>query len=43
VYFGAGALAPLAAAGSPKPALLTAALALLFGAWSWYAFAGAGC
>ncbi len=42
VYFGAGDLAPLAAAGSPTPALLTAALALLFGAWSWYAFAGAG-
>lgn len=41
-YFGAGDLAPLAAAGSPVPALLTAGLALLFGAWSWYAFAGAG-
>ena len=42
VYFGAGDLAPLAAAGSPMPALLTAGLALLFGVWSWYAFAGAG-
>jgi len=42
VYFGAGDLAPLSAAGSPVPALLTAGLALLFGVWSWYAFAGAG-
>ncbi len=42
VYFGAGDLAPLAAAGSPVPALLTTGLALLFGVWSWYAFAGAG-
>lgn len=42
VYFGAGDLAPLAAAGSPAPALITAGLALLFGVWSWYAFAGAG-
>jgi hypothetical protein len=42
VYFGAGDLAPLAAAGSPLPALLTAGLAVLFAAWSWYAFAGAG-
>jgi hypothetical protein len=41
-YFGAGDLAPLAAAGSPVPALLTAGLALVFGVWSWYAFAGAG-
>ena len=41
-YFGAGDLAPLAAAGSPVPALLTAGLALLFGVWGWYAFAGAG-
>ena len=42
VYFGAGELAPAAAAGSPGPALLTAGLALVFGVWSWYAFAGAG-
>lgn len=42
VYFGAGELAPLAAAGSPMPALLTAVLALVFAVWSWYAFAGAG-
>lgn len=41
-YFGAGDLAPAAAAGSPVPALLTAGLALVFGVWSWYAFAGAG-
>ena len=42
VYFGAGDLAPAAAAGSPIPALLTAGLALVFGVWGWYAFAGAG-
>lgn len=42
VYFGAGELAPLAAAGSPMPALVTAGLALVFGVWSWYAAAGAG-
>lgn len=42
VYFGAGDLAPMAAAGSPVPALLTAGLALVFGVWAWYAFAGAG-
>ena len=41
-YFGAGELAPLAAAGSPVPALVTAGLALVFGVWGWYAFAGAG-
>jgi len=41
VYFGAGDLAPMAAAGSPIPALLTAGLALVFGIWAWYAFAGA--
>jgi len=42
VYFGAGDLAPAAAAGSPIPALLTAGLTIVFGVWSWYAFAGAG-
>jgi len=42
VYFGAGDLAPAAAAGSPIPALLTAGLALVFGVWGWYAFAGRG-
>ena len=42
IYFGAGDLAPMAAAGSPIPALLTAGLALVFGVWGWYAFAGAG-
>jgi hypothetical protein len=42
VYFGAPDLAPLAAAGSLTPPLLTLGLALLFGVWSWYGFAGAG-
>lgn len=42
VYFGAGELAPMAAAGSPMPALITAGLVLVFGVWSWYALAGAG-
>ena len=42
VYFGAGDLAPAAAAGSPIPALITAGLAIVFGVWGWYAFAGAG-
>lgn len=42
VYFGAGDLAPMAAAGSPIPALLTGGIALLFVVWTWYAFAGAG-
>ena len=41
-YFGAGDLAPLAASGSPVPALITTGLVLVFGVWSWYAFAGAG-
>jgi hypothetical protein len=41
-FFGAADLAPLAAAGSPVPALLTAGLALLFTVWTWYAWAGAG-
>jgi len=42
VYFGAGDLAPMIVAGSPVPALLAVGLALLFGVWGWYAFAGAG-
>jgi hypothetical protein len=41
-YFGAGELAPRAASGSPVPALITTGLVLVFGAWAWYAFAGAG-
>ena len=41
-YFGAPQLAPMAARGSPVPALMTAGLALLFAIWAWYAFAGAG-
>lgn len=41
-YFGAGDLAPLAASGSPMPALITTGLVLVFGVWAWYAFAGAG-
>ena len=40
-YFGAGDLAPLAAAGSPVPALLTGALVLLFAIAGAYALSGA--
>lgn len=42
LYFGAADLAPLAAAGSPIPPLLTVGLALVFAIWAWYAFAAAG-
>ena len=41
-YFGAPELAPLEAAGSPVPDLLTAALALVFAVCGAYALAGAG-
>ena len=41
-YFGAPELAPLAERGSPVPALLTLALALLFAAFGFYALTGAG-
>jgi hypothetical protein len=42
IYFGAGNFAPVAARGSPIPAILTVMLALVFATWAWYAFAGAG-
>jgi hypothetical protein len=41
-YLGAGDLAPLAARGSPVPALLTLALAGMFALFGAYALSGAG-
>jgi hypothetical protein len=42
-FFGAGEeMARLAAQGSPKPALITLAIAALLAVWAAYAFAGAG-
>lgn len=40
-YFGAGDLAPLAARGSPVPALLTLVLVVVFAAFGLYALSGA--
>jgi len=42
-FFGAGErMARLAEQGSPRPALITLAIAAMLGLWSAYAFAGAG-
>jgi hypothetical protein len=42
-FFGAGeAMAEMAEAGSPVPALVTTAIAALLAIWAAYAFAGAG-
>lgn len=40
-YFGAGDLAPLAAQGSPVPAIMTSVLVMAFGAFGLYALSGA--
>jgi hypothetical protein len=42
VFLGAPQLAPMAAQGSPLPALATGLLVIIFGLWSIYAFSGAG-
>jgi hypothetical protein len=41
-YFGAGELAPLEAAGSPVPDVITAGLVAVFAVFGCYALAGAG-